>query len=305
MMRREHWHLTEAILFLHFAAFLFTFTRPEAKLALMLHPSLVFSEPWRLLTFQFIHGHPVWFLISMWVLWIMARPIEESWGSPRFLAFWLISILGAGITAVLLGQALAGDVFFTTSLLFTFATLYPDYEFLMFLILPVKVRWLAIIAGGYLVISSLFLGFFAGIANVVGMSSGYVFFLLIRNLPTRRKVAFEMKRRKAVREVASEGAAQAQRNAGWDPSVREAEAAARETGEIAERDLPLLAELDAAVDSTVTVCAPEDFGYVDDAVCRTCAGYPECAARRIRLAAEQTKAAQKAENAGDQEAGGS
>ena len=46
-----------------------------------------------------------------------------------------------------------------------------------------------------------------------------------------------------------------------------------------------LAELDAAKDPSITVCAPSEFGFIDDDVCRGCAGYAECAARRIRMAA--------------------
>jgi hypothetical protein len=38
----------------------------------------------------------------------------------------------------------------------------------------------------------------------------------------------------------------------------------------------------------ITVCAPTEFGFIDDDVCRTCTGYPECAARRIRMAAEES-----------------
>ena len=59
-------------------------------------------------------------------------------------------------------------------------------------------------------------------------------------------------------------------------------------GAIADRDLPLLAELEQARDPSITVCAPEDFGYIDDGVCRSCPGYAECAARRIRMAANNT-----------------
>jgi hypothetical protein len=52
---------------------------------------------------------------------------------------------------------------------------------------------------------------------------------------------------------------------------------------VAPEDEPLLAELDAAKDPTITVCAPSEFGFVDDPVCRGCNGFAECAARRIRL----------------------
>ncbi len=128
------------------------------------------------------------------------------------------------------------------------------------------------------------MGSVRGLANVVGMSAGYAFFLVTRRLPTRRKLAFEMRKRKAAREVKAEAGVAEGRNTAWDPRVRQAETEARAAGEVPGGLLPLLEELDAARDLSVTVCAPGDFGYVDDDVCRTCDGYPECAARAIRNA---------------------
>jgi len=286
-MQREQWHLTEGLVFLHFAVFLLSWTERERLEALVLVPGQVLARPWSLFTFQFIHGGMFGFFFSMLILWIMARPLEESWGSPRFLLFWLVSVLGAAGTALLLGQPLAGDIFLQTSLLFTFATLYPETEFLLFFVIPVKVKWLAIIGGGFLLLSSVRYGLMFGLANAVGMSAGYVFFLVTRRLPSRRKVGFELKKRRAEVVAAAQNATVERRNQGWDAKVRAAEARAREQGAVAEEDRELLAELDGSRDPSVTVCAPKDFGFVDDPVCHSCPGYAECAARRIRMAAQE------------------
>ena len=77
------------------------------------------------------------------------------------------------------------------------------------------------------------------------------------------------------------------RNLSWDPKVRAAIASSRSLGAVAPEDQPLLDELDSARDSTITVCAPTEFGLVDDPVCRSCPGFAECGARAIRLAAER------------------
>ena len=286
-MQREYWHLTEGLIFVNFAVFILTATDPESLRALALFPGQIAARPWTLVTFQFIHGKSMfWFFISMLVLWIMARPLEESWGSPRFLAFWLISTLGASGTAAVIGLPLAGDVFLNASLLFTFATVYPEVEFRLFFIIPVKVKYLAIVAGAFLVFSGLSFGLGVGAAYVVGMSAGYLFFLATRRLPTRRKLAFELKKRRVTVAANLENSRTEERNREWDPRIRAAEARARELRAIAPEDEALLAELDAAMDPSVTVCAPSEFGFVDDDVCRSCSGYAECAARRIRMAVE-------------------
>ena len=111
-MQREHWHLTEGLIFAHFAVFILSTTMPGGQQALALIPGFIGARPWTLVTYQFVHGNSLfWFFISMLVLWIMARPLENLWGSPRFLAFWAISIGGAAGTALLLGAPLAGDIF--------------------------------------------------------------------------------------------------------------------------------------------------------------------------------------------------
>ncbi len=290
-MRREQWHLTEGLILVHFAVFFLTATTPANRLLLALVPGTVAARPWTLLTFQFLHGGMIGFFFSMIILWIMAKPLEQTWGSPRFLAFWLVSVVGAAGTALLLGQPLAGDIFMTTSLLFTFATLSPDTELLLFFVLPVKVKWLAILGGGFLLVSSfLNYGPLTGIANAAGMSAGYVFFLVTRRLPTRHKVVFQAKQVRARAVGAAKDAVAQRRNEGWDARVREAEARAAAGEPANPEDEALLAELDTARDPAVTVCAPTDFGYTADPVCRACSGYAECAARRIRMAREAAAA---------------
>ena len=289
-MQREQWHLTEGLIFAHFAVFILSAMNPEGLQALMVIPGLVATRPWSLVTFQFVHGSSMfWFFISMLVLWIMARPLEENWGSPRFLVFWLVSTFGASLTAAALGRALYGDQGFGTCLLFTFATLYPDVEFRLFFIIPVKVKYLAIVAGAFLVFQGFSIGLGAGVAYVAGMSAGYLFFLATRRLPTRRKLGFELKKRRATTAVNAEFVQAEVRNQAWDPKIRAAEARARELGSVAEEDEALLAELETAKDPSITVCAPVEFGFVEDDVCRGCLGYAECGARRIRMAADENE----------------
>lgn len=290
MIQREQWHLTEGLIFAHFAVFILSTTMEASQQALALIPGFVSSRPWTLVTYQFIHGSSMfWFFISMLVLWIMAKPLEDSWGSPRFLVFWLVATFGASVTAALIGRPLFGDLGFSSCLLFTFATLFPEVEFRLFFIIPVKVKYLAIVAAAILVYSSLSLGLVAGLANIAGTSAGYLFFLATRRLPTRRKIAFELSKRRAKVEVRTESARAEDRNRTWDPLVRAAEARAVESGVVAPEDEPLLAELDVAKDPSITVCAPSEFGFVDDPVCRGCNGYAECAARRIRMAAGEAR----------------
>jgi len=286
-MRNDSWRLTEGLIFVHFAIFILSWANREGLVALVLIPGQVMTRPWTLVTYQFVHGSNMfWFFISMLVLWIMAKPLEESWGSPRFLVFWLVATFGASLTAAGLKLTLYGDSGVGTSILLTFATLYPDVEFRLFFIIPVKVKYLAIVAVAWLAFSSLQMGLLPGVANVAGMCSGYLFFLATRKLPTRRKVMFEFKKRKASGEVKAESVQAEGHNQLRDPKIREAVARASAGNAVAPEDEALLSELDAARDPSITVCSPSEFGYIEDDTCRTCPGFAECGARAIRMAAE-------------------
>lgn len=289
-MRSDSWRLTEGLIFVHFAVFILSWANRDGLINLAVIPGQVASRPWTLVTYQFVHGPSMfWFFISMLVLWIMAKPLEESWGSPRFLVFWLVATFGASLTAVALKLPLFGDTGVGTSILLTFATLFPEIEFRLFFIIPVKVKYLAVVAVAWLAFSSLQMGILPGVANVAGMSSGYLFFLATRRMPTRRKIAFEIKKRRASVEVKAESVMAEQRNQAWDPRVRDAVARAASGGEVPPEDELLLAELDAARDPSITVCAPAEFGFIEDNTCRTCPGFAECSARAIRMAAEGGK----------------
>jgi len=299
-MRREQWHLTEALIFAHFAFYFLTATSPDIRQAMIFYPQALVARPWSVITFQFLHGGMLGFFFSMLILWIMGRPLEEEWGSPRFLVFWLVSVFGAVATAYILGQPLAGDIFYQTSLLFTFATVAPDVELLLFFVLPVKVKWLAILGGGFLLYSSFAnFGPLTGAANAAGMSAGYVFFLATRKLPSRRKLAFKLKQAKGKAvEVAKETVVQ-RRNESWDPAVRAAVVRAEAGGPSSAEDEALLAELDKAKDPSVTICPPEEFNFAGDPICGSCPGYPECAARAIRLAGKESAESQDPAGTGE------
>jgi len=284
-MRSDSWRLTEGLIFVHFAVFILSWANRDGLINLAVIPGQVASRPWTLVTYQFVHAPSMfWFFISMLVLWIMAKPLEESWGSPRFLVFWLVATFGASLTAAGLKLPLYGDTGVGTSILLTFATLFPEVEFRLFFLIPVKVKYLAVVAVAWLAFTSLQMGILTGVANIAGMCSGYLFFLATRRMPTRRKLVFEYKKRKASSEVQAESMQAEERNQVWNTRVREAVARVADGGAVTAEDEVLLSELDAGRDPSITVCAPSEFGYIEDDTCRICPGFAECGARAIRMA---------------------
>jgi membrane associated rhomboid family serine protease len=75
-------------------------------------PGLVHAgEWWRVVTSGFLHIGPIHLLVNMLALWVLGRDLETVLGRGRFLAVYLVSLLG-GAAAVMLfyapNQAVAG-----------------------------------------------------------------------------------------------------------------------------------------------------------------------------------------------------
>lgn len=99
---------------------------------------------WRLLSFMMLPPSlsPIWLLIGLYVFYLISTALERQWGSFRFNLFILIGYLLTISMAFLSPAALIVNTFFLGSVFLAFATLFPNFEFLLFFILPVKVKWL-------------------------------------------------------------------------------------------------------------------------------------------------------------------
>lgn len=60
-------------------------------------------HPWQYITYMFLHSSSSFFhiLFNMFALWMFGSTLENLWGPGRFLIFYLVCGLGAGITQVL------------------------------------------------------------------------------------------------------------------------------------------------------------------------------------------------------------
>ena len=132
-------------------------------------PELILrGEVWRLVTFVFvpINSSPIWFVLSTFLYYYLGNSLEQRWGSARFTLYYALGIVlnvvvgllafaVQPITADLLGGSYyetANLYYINMSLFFAFATLYPDTQFLIYFIIPVKVKWLAWLDGALFVI---------------------------------------------------------------------------------------------------------------------------------------------------------
>lgn len=68
-------------------------------------PAVAGGQLWRLVTSGFLHFGPVHILVNMVALWILGRELETVLGRARFLAVYLVGLLGGSAAVFLLEQA--------------------------------------------------------------------------------------------------------------------------------------------------------------------------------------------------------
>lgn len=145
--------LVQYILFLNVIGFAFQFAGSDAVSIVQLDRAAVLrGEVWRLVTHVFLPPpvHPLLFFFFAWVLLLCGRALEAEWGAFRFNVFFLLGGFLATVAGFFFGQPGVHTSYFLHETIFlAFATIHPNFVFHLFLILPVKVKWLAWITVAY------------------------------------------------------------------------------------------------------------------------------------------------------------
>jgi len=116
--------------------------------SMVLQPEAVMAgQWWRLLTFTVTPpcGNPVLAIFALYLLYFMGSSLEAQWGALRYNLYVLIGFIMTIGAAFLFPYSVATNIYVTGSIFLAFAQLYPEYEILLFFILPVKVKWLALL----------------------------------------------------------------------------------------------------------------------------------------------------------------
>ena len=167
-------------------------------------------RPWQLLTYMFMHGNFSHLFFNMFALWMFGATLENIWGPKRFLLFYILCGLGAGlmqegvqyieyVTSLAHYQNVnlgGGQIipmsqylnYMTTvgasgaiyGLLLAFGMMFPNSMIYLYFLVPIKAKWFVI---GYAAIE-LLTGIFstgdhvAHFAHLGGMLVGLIILLI-------------------------------------------------------------------------------------------------------------------------------
>jgi len=140
---------------------------------------------WQLITYQFMHGGFGHILFNMFALWMFGIEIENMWDPKKFLTFYLLCGVVAGIfhlflssifglpTAVTIGAS--GAVY---GVMIAFALFFPDRPIYLYFFIPIRAKYLIT----FLVIMEIMLVDSAGssiahLAHLGGALAAFIFIM--------------------------------------------------------------------------------------------------------------------------------
>lgn len=172
--------------------------------------AILHGQIWRLVTFLICPpSSGIFFnLIAMYLYYSLGSTLERVWGTFRFNVYFFMGVLGHVIAALIIYFTVGASVPLTTyylneSLLLAFAATFPEVQFWLMGILPIKAKWLGIFIGAQFVYDFVFGGLISRLGIGLSMLNFVVFFLITRNYrqvnpkEIKRKQEFKSQMKKA------------------------------------------------------------------------------------------------------------
>lgn len=164
--------------------------------------AILHGQVWRVITFiiQPPATSPLWLLVSLSLYHFLGQQLEMAWGAFRFNMYFFSGIFFHVVAAIIVyfltGLSLPlGTGNLNMSLFLVFAALYPDMQFRLYFLIPVKAKWLAWIDIAYILyaVVQAFLPAYGGgiygivykanaVAAVVSILNFLIFFFSSRNM---------------------------------------------------------------------------------------------------------------------------
>lgn len=158
--------------------FLLLLANPNAILLLILDPSLVLKgEVWRLVTFLAVPltSDLLWMVFALYFLYFIVNGIEAEWGEFRTTLYVLVAILLTIVFSFTFQTPIYSTTKLGSTLFLAAATIAPEYQILLFFVIPVKMKWLAWLSVAYIVYS-LIVGSMLSRLYLLTMYANYLLF---------------------------------------------------------------------------------------------------------------------------------
>ncbi len=107
--------------------------------------TLMQGQIWRLVTFIFAPptSSPIFALFALYFYYTIGTALEYRWGKVKFNLYYATGMVCAWIACLITGYA--SSTYLNLSLFFAFAAMFPDEEVYLFGLLPIKMKYLALV----------------------------------------------------------------------------------------------------------------------------------------------------------------
>lgn len=175
--------------------------RPMFLFQLLLIPQLVMTgQVWRVITWVFVpppSGNIFWTAIAILFYLSLGNSLEQEWGAFKLNVYYLFGIVGTVVASLALGLPMT-SLYLHTTVLFAFATLFPNVQFLLFFVVPIRAKWTALIAAGFMAYQAYKGGMSERVAIGVAIANYFLFFApVLLSLARDAGTAAKQERRRA------------------------------------------------------------------------------------------------------------
>ena len=138
------WSPVSIIIILNILIYLFTSTN-----AWSVHQIFGVSNQnfkiWQIFTYMFLHGGIMHLFFNMFLLWMFGKPLESIWGPFKFIRYYLLTGIGAGLLIYFFSDAVTiGASGAIMAILFAYGYTYPNQR-LFFWFIPMKAKYAILI----------------------------------------------------------------------------------------------------------------------------------------------------------------
>jgi hypothetical protein len=157
------------------------------------------GEVWRLFTFAFFppQWNPVFVFFAWYLFYLMGTALENQWGAFRYNIFLLIAYLATvGVSFITPDMAMTNE-YIGGSVFLAFAFLYPDFVLYLFFILPIKIKWLALVTWVFYFLAFVLGGWATRVTILASIANFLLFFgreLILKIKSAKRRMALQARR---------------------------------------------------------------------------------------------------------------
>lgn len=158
--------------------------------------AILHGHIWRIITFIFYPPSSsfLWMIVALFVYYSLGMTLERVWGTFKYNFFYFTGVILLVLAAILIYLVTGYSVqlyptYMTFSIFLAYALTFPETTFLLYFIIPIKAKWLAI---AEVVLYLFYFVALPGLGNkvaiLVSLLNVALFFLLTNQRPKNRNI---------------------------------------------------------------------------------------------------------------------